>query len=80
MRPGLKLSQNLFTGTIAQGQAATTLQTLQTAGVDHGSLTGNAGLQGDDFAPGPIAVDAGGDVGLPFCGKAPDLGALETGC
>jgi hypothetical protein len=30
--------------------------------------------------PGPAAVDWGEDVGLPFCGAGPDVGAVETGC
>jgi len=34
----------------------------------------------DTLAPAPGAVDQGSDEGLPFCGAAPDLGAVETGC
>lgn len=31
------------------------------------------------LAPGSQLIDAGGNIGLPFNGKAPDLGAFETG-
>jgi len=34
----------------------------------------------DTLAPAPGAVDQGSDEGFPFCGAAPDLGAVETGC
>jgi hypothetical protein len=34
----------------------------------------------DALSPAPGAVDQGSDEGLPFCGAAPDLGAVETGC
>ncbi|HVE87845.1 MAG TPA: right-handed parallel beta-helix repeat-containing protein [Myxococcales bacterium] len=34
----------------------------------------------DTLAPAPGAIDQGSDEGLPFCGAAPDLGAVETGC
>lgn len=39
-----------------------------------GSITDSDFLR---LAPGSDAVDAGTDVGLPFVGKAPDLGAFE---
>ncbi|QSQ14489.1 right-handed parallel beta-helix repeat-containing protein [Myxococcus landrumensis] len=32
------------------------------------------------FTPGAGAVDQGMDLGLPFCGSAPDIGAVESGC
>lgn len=32
------------------------------------------------FGPDAVAVDQGADVGLPFRGGAPDIGAVETGC
>ena len=34
----------------------------------------------DTLMPVPGAVDQGSDEGLPFCGPAPDLGFVETGC
>jgi hypothetical protein len=34
----------------------------------------------DSFEPSQEGVDKGQDVGLPFCGPAPDVGAVETGC
>jgi hypothetical protein len=34
----------------------------------------------DALTPAPGAVDQGSDEGVPFCGAAPDLGAIETGC
>ena len=34
----------------------------------------------EDFrlSPGSPMIDAGLDIGLPFCGNAPDLGAIEV--
>ncbi|WP_163862656.1 right-handed parallel beta-helix repeat-containing protein [Myxococcus eversor] len=34
----------------------------------------------NDFMPGAGAVDRGMDLGLPFCGSAPDVGAVESDC
>ena len=41
-----------------------------------GSLPANLFMH---LAPGSSMIDAGENVGLPFAGKAPDLGAFETG-
>jgi ankyrin repeat protein len=53
-------------------------------GLDDSLITGRRNPDGslpeNDFlrlAPGSGAIDAGTDVGLPFVGKAPDLGAFE---
>jgi parallel beta helix pectate lyase-like protein/uncharacterized protein DUF1565 len=43
-------------------------------------LTNAMFANADTLAPAPGAVDQGSDEGLPFCGAAPDLGAVETGC
>jgi hypothetical protein len=43
-------------------------------------LSGALFAPGDGLAPAPGAVDQGSDEGLPYCGPAPDLGAVETGC
>ncbi|MFQ6036902.1 MAG: ankyrin repeat domain-containing protein [Sedimentisphaerales bacterium] len=45
-----------------------------------GQRNPDGSLPESDFlrlAPGSDAIDAGTDVGLPFVGKAPDLGAFE---
>ncbi|MBZ4414218.1 right-handed parallel beta-helix repeat-containing protein [Myxococcus sp. XM-1-1-1] len=79
--PGLKLGNNLFAASgqfKSQGAMVGTEQFLATTG-DASSSSGSADL-GEAFGPGPQAVDRGVDVGLPFCGGAPDIGAVEMGC
>lgn len=58
-----------------------TLATWQGAGRDTDSQE-NASLLAstEGFLPGAGAVDQGMDLGLPFCGEAPDIGAVESGC
>lgn len=34
----------------------------------------------DTLMPGERAVDRGTDLGLPYCGAAPDIGAVESDC
>lgn len=53
-------------------------------GLDDSVITGQRNPDGslpeNDFlrlAPGSCVIDAGTDIGLPFVGKAPDLGAFE---
>ncbi|NTX01438.1 nitrous oxide reductase family maturation protein NosD [Myxococcus sp. CA040A] len=40
----------------------------------------NALVDTNTFMPGTGAVDRGMDLGLPFCGSAPDVGAVESDC
>ncbi|WNG58952.1 DUF1565 domain-containing protein [Archangium gephyra] len=81
-RPGLKMGHNLFPAGAqfqANGQAVDLVGFQQAAG-DSTSTTGNAGAEPPAFGPDAVAVDRGNNVGLPFCGGAPDIGAVETGC
>ncbi|MCY1077128.1 right-handed parallel beta-helix repeat-containing protein [Archangium lansingense] len=81
-RPGLKMGYNLFPSGAqfkANGQAMGLVAFQQAAG-DSTSTEGSAGAAPPAFGPDAVAVDRGTDVGLPFCGGAPDIGAVETGC
>jgi nitrous oxidase accessory protein NosD len=81
-RPGLKMGNNLFPAGArfkAGGQMVDLARFQQVAG-DSTSTTGSAGAAPPTFGPTSAAVDRGADVGLPFCGGAPDIGAVETGC
>ena len=81
--PGLKMDHNLYRAgaqfqvpggdaTLAAWQA----QSQDTASKDVGTPVADPTA----FTPDPAAVDQGADVGLAFCGNAPDEGAVETGC
>jgi len=79
--PGMKLSNNLLKGgsQCKQNGAAVAVDQFISSVGDTTSSTGSADL-GEGFSPGSLAVDKGVDVGLPFCGAAPDIGAVELGC
>ncbi len=80
--PGLKMGNNLFPAGAqfkARGQMVDLVGFKQASG-DSTSTAGDAGAAPPVFGPGSAAVDNGADVGLPFCGGAPDIGAVETGC
>ncbi|HZI13183.1 MAG TPA: right-handed parallel beta-helix repeat-containing protein [Myxococcus sp.] len=79
--PGLQAGSNLFPAG-AQFKRNGTLVGLEAFKAATGDSTSTAGASGMDasFGPGSEAVDKGADVGLPFCGAAPDLGAVELGC
>ena len=64
------------------GSRAFTLVTWRVAtGYDmHSTETVGAVAIGGPLTAGAALVDRGTDVGLPFCGAAPDIGAFETGC
>ncbi|WP_426745710.1 right-handed parallel beta-helix repeat-containing protein [Myxococcus faecalis] len=90
--PGLKMESNLYrpganfttgnffvpelswVGTLfaawkqQEGQDVTSIEAL------------NALVDTDSLEPGPGAVDKGMDLGLPYCGAAPDVGAIESDC
>ena len=80
--PGLKMGHNLFPSgaQFKRNGAVVDLVAFQQASGDSTSSTGNAGVAAPTFGPDAVAVDRGADVGLPFCGGAPDIGAVETGC
>jgi nitrous oxidase accessory protein NosD len=81
-RPGLKMGHNLFPVGAqfkTNGHPVDLVRFQQAAG-DSTSTTGDAGAAPPAFGPDSTAVDRGADVGLPFCGGAPDIGAVETGC
>jgi len=44
------------------------------------SEAANALADAKTFSPGAGAVDKGMDLGLPYCGAAPDVGAVESDC
>lgn len=89
--PGLALESNLYTqgARFATGSffvpaldwVGQTLAAWKQSGRDASSRESDAALaDADSLTPGPVAVDQGMDVGLPYCGAAPDIGAVESGC
>jgi hypothetical protein len=82
--PGLKMDHNLYQDGVRFQDSKGALQSLsawKAMRLDvHSDDASGAQLLGANWAPGPSAQDQGVDVGLPFCGKAPDIGATETGC
>jgi nitrous oxidase accessory protein NosD len=81
LHPGLKMGFNLFPASaqFEQGQQLVSIDSYRQASGDTTSVTGDAAVS-QDFAPASTAVDHGTNVGLPFCGSAPDIGAIEVGC
>ncbi|WP_254626290.1 nitrous oxide reductase family maturation protein NosD [Myxococcus sp. CA039A] len=79
--PGMKLGNNLFaaSGQFKSNGAVVSVDQFKSTTGDASSASGSADL-GEGFGPGALAVDKGTDVGLPFCGGAPDIGAVELGC
>jgi nitrous oxidase accessory protein NosD len=89
--PGMDMDYNLylnganfFQGSMFAPAASWTGQALSTwrqTGHDaHAVQTGAALADGSALMPGNDAVDHGADIGLTYCGAAPDLGAVESGC
>ncbi|WIG96679.1 right-handed parallel beta-helix repeat-containing protein [Myxococcus sp. SDU36] len=81
MAPGMKLGNNLFPAgaQFKQDGEPVDLTAYQSTSGDTTSRLGSADL-GAAFAPGPMAQDSGADIGIPFCGDGPDIGAVELGC
>ncbi|MCY1014774.1 right-handed parallel beta-helix repeat-containing protein [Pyxidicoccus sp. MSG2] len=79
--PGMKMGANLFPAgaQFKQNGALQGLEQFKAAAGDTTSTAASPDL-GEAFAPGVAAVDRGADVGLPFCGASPDIGAVEMGC
>jgi nitrous oxidase accessory protein NosD len=89
--PGLRMESNVYlpgagfaTGSFfvpVVSWVGGTLATWQAAGRDTDSKESASALaDAVDFTPGLGAVDQGMDLGLPYCGAAPDIGAVESGC
>ena len=79
--PDLKMGSNLYPAGaqfMHNGQLVA-LDAFKTATGDVSSTGGDVAVS-DVFAPSPSAQDKGLDVGQPFCGAAPDIGAVELGC
>lgn len=81
MAPGMKVGNNLFPAgaQFKQNGEPVDLTAYQSATGDTSSLLGSADL-GVAFSPGPMAQESGADIGMPFCGGGPDIGAVELGC
>ncbi|HET9449392.1 MAG TPA: hypothetical protein VFO83_00840, partial [Aggregicoccus sp.] len=80
-RPGLKMGANLYAAAkFETGGDSAELEAFKAEAGDSTSTVGSPGLDTRTFAPGSAAVDKGTDVKLEFCGAAPDIGAVETGC
>ncbi|NNB95104.1 DUF1565 domain-containing protein [Corallococcus exiguus] len=79
--PGLQMSNNLYP-TGAQFKTNGQLQALDAFKSAAKDTTSNGGdvTVSDTFAPSASAQDKGQDEGQPFCGAAPDIGAVEMGC
>ncbi|MCP3101240.1 right-handed parallel beta-helix repeat-containing protein [Myxococcus sp. K15C18031901] len=79
--PGLKLGHNLLSagGQCKKDGVVMAVDQFMSSAGDTSSASGSADL-GEGFSPGALAVDKGVDVGLPFCGAAPEIGAVELGC
>ena len=77
--PGLKMGRNLYRpGATFNGS---TLSQWKARGFDTDSLESSTLLNSTtSLVPAPAAVDRGENLGLPFCGAAPDIGAVESGC
>ncbi|AKQ65097.1 Pectin lyase like protein [Myxococcus hansupus] len=89
--PGLRMESNLYltdaafnTGIFVSTQSnwvGARLAAWLTNGVELGSgESGEPLVDLDTLMPGASAVDRGMDLGLPYCGAAPDIGAVESDC
>lgn len=80
--PGLKLDSNLYRsgGAFKYGSSSWNLTQWKAKGQDARSLEASTLLDPDTLAPAAAAVDRGENLGLSYCGTAPDMGAVESGC
>ena len=81
--PGLKVGNNLYASSAkvyVSGSGSLSFSAWMSQGKDSGSLEAPLQLSTSTFVPGSSAVDKGRNVGLGYCGAAPDIGAVETGC
>ncbi|WP_341870932.1 right-handed parallel beta-helix repeat-containing protein, partial [Corallococcus llansteffanensis] len=79
--PSLQMGSNLYPAgaQFMQNGQLVALDAFKAAIGDTTSTGGDTAVS-DTFAPSPSAQDKGLDEGLPFCGAAPDIGAVELGC
>ena len=80
--PGLQMAGNIFPGAatfFVDGKAAD-FTAWRAEGSDTTSGQADPGVGRADFTPGAAAVDKGVKLDAKFCGAAPDVGAVETGC
>jgi nitrous oxidase accessory protein NosD len=80
-RPGLKMGFNLFPANaqFETGAQVVGVEDFKQATGDATSVATDTRLS-PDLKPEAPAVDSGTNVGLPFCGSGPDIGAVEVGC
>ncbi len=80
-RPGMKMGFNLYptTAQFKTGSGVVGVDAFKEATGDVTSVAADPRLSPELKPEGP-AVDKGTNVGLPFCGSGPDIGAVETGC
>ena len=80
--PGLQLGANLYapSSTVKSAGSELSLSAWLGQGKDSGSVEAAPQIPADGFTPGSNAIDRGRNVGLAYCGAAPDIGAVETGC
>lgn len=80
--PGLKADGNLYPvgAQFSVNGAARSFDQWKASGQDVSSVTADPAFSPGGFKPGAAAVDKGQNVGLSFCGTAPDIGAVETAC
>jgi hypothetical protein len=79
--PGVKMGSNLYAAG-AQFKAGGSLVGLDAFKAAMGDTTSTTGATSaaPEAPPTGAAVDTGANVGLPFCGAGPDIGAVEAGC
>ncbi|RKH38606.1 right-handed parallel beta-helix repeat-containing protein [Corallococcus sicarius] len=79
--PSLQMGSNLYPAgaQFKQNGQFVALDAFKAATGDTTSAGGDTAVS-DTFAPSPSAQDKGLDEGQPFCGAAPDIGAVELGC
>lgn len=90
MAPDLVSDFNLFSPGAGFIQAKTfipeagwkgdSLETWKARGLEANAVEGDAFANAAEMTPASAAVNQGVDVGMSFCGNAPDLGAVESGC
>nr|WP_235685686.1 right-handed parallel beta-helix repeat-containing protein [Corallococcus silvisoli] len=79
--PGLQMSSNLYPAgaQFMHNGKPVALDAFKAAMGDTTSNVGDVTVS-DTFAPSASAQDKGQDEGQPFCGAAPEIGAVEVGC
>jgi nitrous oxidase accessory protein NosD len=81
--PGLRMNTNLYRpgATFRKGNSAWNLSQWKGQGQDGNSFEASPLFSNTDtLAPVSAAIDYGEKLGIGFCGAAPDLGGVESGC